>query len=52
MRLLVKDNWCYYWKSLQKTSENNKEDIKKIEITFNIMFLPNVKYPAAVKVGH
>ena len=36
----------------KKRNRNNKENNKKSEITFNIMFLPNVKYPAAVKVGH
>ena len=43
---MINENFC------KGTKQNNKDNTKKIEITFNIMFLPNVKYPAAVKVGH
>ena len=38
--------------NVYKKKINKKQNIKQIEITFNIIFLPNVKYPAAVKVGH
>ena len=32
--------------------QNMKMNKMLQKITFNIIFLPNVKYPAAVKVGH
>ena len=43
---MINENFC------KGTKQNIKDIMEKIEITFNIMFLPNVKYPAAVKVGH